>query len=1287
MLTRLVPNSFPFNLIMGLLCFFVFILALYLSVFRLYFERIESIGVNLEKLFLENGFSIAKIGYVHTGWEGYDPKLTIDDLEIGTESGLSIKVEKLDLRISSFATLQEGNVVFSEIVAEDLKAYLDVDFDQKNFTYDREERERQKSHLFRVLDNLDYLEMNNVNIEIIRSEDSWKISTRANESWFLSEKKDKRHFSFPVMFERKYQGKNFGKETISLKGFYTGNFEDSSAVISGYSDINDFEIEGYADLISEISVLPISGILDSKVWFVWKSSRVNFSFDFGVESFLLSNFSSFDQISGELHYIGSDLSNGLFKLVHLNFEGLKDNFSLEDLEILTRDRKGSRVASVFLRSIDFEELRKGLDLIHQFKPFSGKLLEILDSIEVNGSLEDIFFLPGVGYSSPSLVANIVDADIKSFKGFPEIVGLNGFVSLAPNNGYLDFYNKEFSIEFKNVFSNAWGFSGGRGRIAYSIEDKNLSVRSGLLELLEGDTRAQGKVSLNINSDNSKNTWGLSLGVRNAKLEESLKYIPQSVGDGFRGWLKNASVYGKGNQIGVTVHGAFGKKLSSVGKSHDVFLDINETSLKFHNEWPRLRSAEGILHANSYFVNMRNGLARAYETSFKDLSFNIPVEAPNRVERILVTAKSVGPFADGIRFLNETPLSSYTKKVGTHWIGVGEIKSRIDLVLPLIDSNSRVQINTEVFLKDNLLQMKNLGVSFSDLKGVLIYNDEIGFSMKNLEAKFLGEPISGSARTVNYQDSRFVLFQAEGTINAVDLYKWSEQPLLYGALGTFNYDLNLRVPFLSGENEDVQLKIFSDLRGFRSSLPHPLDKKNADFEVPFSYQQTFTNSGYILQTGFGKRVHANLEFENNTVVGGQVFLGQDPGKLLSHLPLEIAGRLSYFNVDEWVSFATKMSKTENGIKNLGFGDNFGSFKISADQFIAIGNSFPRTNLEIYKEDVLWSGDFENQRLKGQVRIWEDNSNPLDIFLERLIIDPSNSQDSFFGSKDIGPISNYNLAGDLMVIGNVELRDVFFEYRQDPSITQLNNLRARLRSIQILESTLSWQIKDEEYETNFRGRFKIGDITDLKETFDFISVVERGQLDATADFYWKGLPFDLEPERVEGGIVFNSGSGRFIQEQDQPFLSFLGSFHVPSLLRKFIGRGESDSNQEGFDFRDIEGAITIEENKLVIRDPLVVRGAEGKFKFGGFVDWKNEIIDSDLIVTLPVGNTFPWAGLVIGGPISMAGVLATQKLFLEDRFDQFSSAKYKITGPIEDPDFEFVSIFNDDVRRTGNQNTPP
>ena len=41
------------------------------------------------------------------------------------------------------------------------------------------------------------------------------------------------------------------------------------------------------------------------------------------------------------------------------------------------------------------------------------------------------------------------------------------------------------------------------------------------------------------------------------------------------------------------------------------------------------------------------------------------------------------------------------------------------------------------------------------------------------------------------------------------------------------------------------------------------------------------------------------------------------------------------------------------------------------------------------------------------------------------------------------------------------------------------------------------------------------------------------------------------------------------------------------------------------------------------------------------------------------------------------MLAQKVF-EDQIDQFSSAKYKITGTIEEPEIEFVSIFDDSVR---------
>jgi len=197
-------------------------------------------------------------------------------------------------------------------------------------------------------------------------------------------------------------------------------------------------------------------------------------------------------------------------------------------------------------------------------------------------------------------------------------------------------------------------------------------------------------------------------------------------------------------------------------------------------------------------------------------------------------------------------------------------------------------------------------------------------------------------------------------------------------------------------------------------------------------------------------------------------------------------------------------------------------------------------------------------------------------------------------------------------------------------------------------------------------------------NFTSALERGELAASAELSWEGNPAEMNPKIIEGQMIFRNGSGRFVQEQDQPVLKFLSSFHVPSLFRRMLGREDINESDEGFNFTDLEGTIRLDKGKVSIQEPLIVRASGGKFKFGGYLDWERDIVDTDLIVTLPVGNTFPWAGLVIGGPLSMAGVLATQKFLLEDRFDQLSSAKYKISGRIDSPDFEFISIFDDNVR---------
>ena len=76
-----------------------------------------------------------------------------------------------------------------------------------------------------------------------------------------------------------------------------------------------------------------------------------------------------------------------------------------------------------------------------------------------------------------------------------------------------------------------------------------------------------------------------------------------------------------------------------------------------------------------------------------------------------------------------------------------------------------------------------------------------------------------------------------------------------------------------------------------------------------------------------------------------------------------------------------------------------------------------------------------------------------------------------------------------------------------------------------------------------------------------------------------------------------------------------------------------------------------------------------------------LDNDLIVTLPVGRNLPWyaAYSALANPLVGAGVFLAQKIF-EDQINRMTSAKYKVSGTVDLPVVEFISIFNDSIRET-------
>ena len=65
---------------------------------------------------------------------------------------------------------------------------------------------------------------------------------------------------------------------------------------------------------------------------------------------------------------------------------------------------------------------------------------------------------------------------------------------------------------------------------------------------------------------------------------------------------------------------------------------------------------------------------------------------------------------------------------------------------------------------------------------------------------------------------------------------------------------------------------------------------------------------------------------------------------------------------------------------------------------------------------------------------------------------------------------------------------------------------------------------------------------------------------------------------------------------------------------------------------------------------------------------------MLVTLPVSSSLPWYAAYLGfvNPLAAGAVLVGERIF-RNQIEKFSSAKYKVTGTLQDPKVTFVQVF--------------
>jgi uncharacterized protein YhdP len=82
--------------------------------------------------------------------------------------------------------------------------------------------------------------------------------------------------------------------------------------------------------------------------------------------------------------------------------------------------------------------------------------------------------------------------------------------------------------------------------------------------------------------------------------------------------------------------------------------------------------------------------------------------------------------------------------------------------------------------------------------------------------------------------------------------------------------------------------------------------------------------------------------------------------------------------------------------------------------------------------------------------------------------------------------------------------------------------------------------------------------------------------------------------------------------------------------------------------------------------------------GTVQLADRALDHEMVVTLPVNRSLPWYAAYLGlaNPIAGIGVLVGERV-LRKPLETFSSARYRVTGTVENPRVQLVSVFATDA----------
>ena len=964
-----------------------------------------------------------------------------------------------------------------------------------------------------------------------------------------------------------------------------------------------------------------------------------------------------------------DLTSADFRLAAFSLSGGGSTLALQDTALNWRAESGLAIAVDAFLADDL------MPMLGALLPAGEPAALWVERLAMKGRFEAFTasWVPGEGvYFDGDFSA----VGLRNFRGVPAIQGLSGRMVSGPRFLELRLADTPATVGFPELYREPTTYSSISGKVLMYFGDEYFGLEGSELRFVDPNMTSTGSFSLVSRQPVTDNHITLAIYADGDDFADLEPYVPYKLPQNVLDFLAISDIRAAVAQPSFVMHGPLREEESAMGRSYLLDTRIADAGFRFNPEWPRVTQARGHVQVSHAGVRGDISAARLQQLRLSALD----VELPSGATRLLARGTADFDAAAGLQFVRTTPLKESVDFLADDWWAEGGMRLQATLDIPLDDRatdepDPRLRAELRGTLRGTTFGMPEAGLTFTDLRGPLRYRYPYALEASGVSGKLFGKPVqldianTATAPAPSGLDDRFAPrqldFAVAGEMASADLWPLINMTPSTVLEGDFPFSAVYATD--TRDNEAPQLNVRTTLTGAEIRLPAPLGKRREDavetrVQVSLGEQQR-------AQLFYGSLLHADFGTGDDGITGGHLRLrtgGSDiarwdgqPG------PVRIDGVLASADAAQWSA-----GESEAELPDYRFDDlrvqqaTVGSLTI---ENVRVGGGYDNGLLRL---------EFAAAEVEGVLAVPDEGISALTLARYEYAT-PADEVDD--GSDPITPammnaLTDMDVTIEALAVDGEDYGRWQFGIRADDEAVAFADLAAELRGLRINSAPGVRWLRSEN-RSYFDGTIGADDMADVLTAWGYAPSLESQSMLTEAKLSWPGSPLNFELDTLQGNAGIAVNTGRFLDVTNGQNAMRIFSLLNFTAIAKRMTLNFKDVFGRGISFEEVRSQIALDEGVITFLEPMRVDGTGGDFKINGSIDLLEGELDNEMVVTLPVNKSLPWLGayLALANPAVGIGVLVGERI-LRKPIKGLSSAKYKLSGSVEDPQLELVSVFD-------------